>query len=184
MSSKFIAVFSALRSIVTSRWNQRFATNLQNTYARNHSMPHRHITDAFFAYHSTSAILTEKISDHIDVAAEQSTDDALSRIISVLQTNDLNKNIDPNDDWAPLLMKTIHQFYLESGTFVLIIRDSKHPPKLVVLFCHTNSVRNIYIKPMVASTTRVSPRMNFYPATGWGSKLRCQDVRRFLWNML
>lgn len=53
---------------------------------------HKHITDAFFAYHSTSTIPREKISDHINNITEQSTDDALLRIMRTLQTNDFMRN--------------------------------------------------------------------------------------------
>ena len=47
---------------------------------------HKRIADAFFAYHSTSTIPTEKICDQLNIAAEQSKYDLLSVIIQDLQT--------------------------------------------------------------------------------------------------
>ena len=38
---------------------------------------HKRIVDAFFAYHSTTTIPTEKICDHLNIAAKQSKDDLL-----------------------------------------------------------------------------------------------------------
>lgn len=95
---------------------------------------HKNIVDAFFAYHSSSTIPTKYNCDHINIAAEQCTDNTLSRIIKTLQTNNSSKNcnIDPDDHRAPILNKYIHQFYLEPGTSVLMIRDNNHSPKLVV----------------------------------------------------
>ena len=58
----------------------------QGTYS------HKRIADAFFAYHSTSIIPTEKIRDHLNIAAEQSKDDLLLVIIQALKTRARAKN--------------------------------------------------------------------------------------------
>lgn len=72
-----------LRPIAVSWWNQRLIPNTPQT-----TRHHKCIMDAFFAYHSTLTIPTEGISNHINIAAEQSTGETLSRIIKALQTNE------------------------------------------------------------------------------------------------
>ena len=95
---------------------------------------HRRIADAFFAYHSTSTIRTQKICDHLNIAAEQSKDDLLSVIIQVLQTRDPGKEylMNPDDHRTPIYKNLLDKFFLEPGTSVLMIRDSTHSPRLVV----------------------------------------------------
>ena len=95
---------------------------------------HKCIVDAFFAYHSTSTIPTEKICDHLNIAAKQSRDDLLSVIIQALQTKDLGKEflMDPDDHRTPIYKKLLDKFFLEPGTSVLMVRDSTHSPRLVV----------------------------------------------------
>ena len=59
----------------------------------------KRITNAFFAYHSTSTIITERICNNLGIAAEQMKDDAFSKIIRALESSDsLDKiDVDPDD---------------------------------------------------------------------------------------
>jgi len=95
---------------------------------------HKHIADAFFAYHSTSTIPTEKNCDLLNIAAEQLTDNLLSEIIRAIQANDLSRGfrMDPDDHRTPLYQKHLNKFYLEPGSAVLMVRDGTHSPRLVV----------------------------------------------------
>lgn len=66
----------------------------------------RKATDTFFVYHDTSTIPTEEVSDHIDIAAEQASDNMLARIFKTPQVVDSGKActlitmIDPSDHQA------------------------------------------------------------------------------------
>ena len=69
------------------------------------------------------------------IAAEQASDDILSKIIRALQlaTPRLDATLlDPKDHRTGLYNKHMHQFYLEPGTSVLMIRDTTNTPKVVV----------------------------------------------------
>ena len=74
----------------------------QSTYC------HKRMAYAFFAYHSTSTIPTEKNCDHINITAEELTDNLLSKIIQALQTKDPSQecHMDPKDHrthiWDPV----------------------------------------------------------------------------------
>ena len=85
------------------------------------------MADAFFAYHSTSTILTENCN-HINIAAEQLTDNLLSKIIQRIQAR--------NVTWIrkTIFRKHLQNFYLGPGTSVLMSRDSTHTPKLVLSY--------------------------------------------------
>ena len=100
----------------------------QSTYC------HKRMVEVFFAYHSTSTIPTEMNCDHINIAAEQLTDNLISKIIQALQTKDPSQeyHMDPEDHRTSLFGKHLQNFNLETGTSVLMIRDSTHTPKLVV----------------------------------------------------
>ena len=80
-------VFQVERSdlhICASSWCLGEIDGLQlipKTHSSQGTYFHKRIVDAFFAYHSTSNIPTEKICDHLNIAAEQSKDDLLSVII-------------------------------------------------------------------------------------------------------
>ena len=102
----------------------------QSTYC------YKRMADAFFVYHSTSTISTEKNYDHLKVAAEQLTDNLLLKIIQALQTKDPNQecHMDPEDHGTLFFRKHLQNFYLESGTSVLMIRDGTHTSKLVILY--------------------------------------------------
>ena len=84
---------------------------------------HKRITNAFFAYHSTSTIPTERICNHLGIAAEQMKDDAFSKIIRALESSDsLDEiNVDPDDHRATLLRKHLNQFF--SGSRHLCLND-------------------------------------------------------------
>lgn len=93
----------------------------------------RRISDAFFAYHTYSSIPAEQICEHLDIATEQQKDETLAGIIHALQTSYPDgPQIDPDDHRAKLFKRKLHQFFLEPGTTVLMIRDHKHSPRLVV----------------------------------------------------
>ena len=69
------------------------------------------------------------------IAAEQASDDTLSKIIRALQLATPRPDatlLDPKDHRTGLYNKHMHQFYLEPGTSVLMIRDTTNTPKLVV----------------------------------------------------
>ena len=129
------------------------------------------ILPALFAYYSTSIILVERNYNCLGIAAEQLKNDAYSKIIRVLQSADSSGiHIDPEDHRATLLRKHMHYFFLESGTSVLMIRDSKHSPKLVLPYKLCTRYR-YQIQPMRALTTQVLlVCVNSYPATGGNSK--------------
>ena len=91
---------------------------------------HKWITNAFFAYHSTSTIPSERIYNHLGIAAEQIKDDAFSKIIRADSPDEID--VVPDDQRAALLRKHLNHFFLEPGTSVLMIRDSNHSPKLAV----------------------------------------------------
>ena len=59
---------------------------------------HKRITNAFFTYHSTPNIPTERICNHIGIAAEQMKDDAFSKIIRALESSDSLNEIDVDPD--------------------------------------------------------------------------------------
>ena len=107
---------------------------IPKTHTSQSAYCHKRMVDAFFAYHSTSTIPTEKNCDHINIAIEQLTDNLLSKIIQTLQTKDPSQecHMDPEDHQTPLYRKHLQNFYLEPITSVLVIRDSAHTPKLVV----------------------------------------------------
>ena len=104
------------------------------THTPQNTRYHKRITKAFFAYHSTSTIPTERIYNHLGIAAEQIKDGAFSKIIRAIESSDsLDEiDIDPDVHRAALLRKHLNQFFLEPSTSVLMIRDSNHSPKLVV----------------------------------------------------
>ena len=116
---------------MVSEWNRRLIAHSQDPQS---TYCHKRIVDAFFVYHSTSTIPTEKNWNHINIAAEQLTDNLLSKIIQALQTKDPSQecHMDPEDHRTPLFRKHLKNFYLEPVTSVLMIRDSTHTPKLVV----------------------------------------------------
>ena len=90
------------------------------------------ILPTFFGYYSTSILLVERNCNLLGIAAEQLKDDAYSKIIRALQSADSSEtHIDP-DLRVTLRRKYMRQFFLEPGTSVLMMRDSKHSPKLVV----------------------------------------------------
>ena len=96
---------------------------------------HLQAIDAFLAFHATSTIPVEEIADHMGIAAEQASDDTLSKIIRALQLATPRPDatlLDPKDHRTGLYNKHMHQFYLEPGTSVLMIRDTTNTPKLVV----------------------------------------------------
>lgn len=68
-----------------------------------HAKLHRQATDTFFAYHVTSTISTEEVSDHINIATEQASDNMIARIVKALQVVNTGKalaltiTIDPNE---------------------------------------------------------------------------------------
>lgn len=106
---------------------------IPKTHTPQNVRTHKRVINAFFAYHSTTTIPTERICNHLGIANEQQKDDALAKIISALQSPTPSEpHIDPDDHRATLFKKHLHQFFLEPGTSVLMIRDSKHSPRLVV----------------------------------------------------
>ena len=69
------------------------------------------------------------------IAAEQASDDTLSKIIRALQLATPRPDatlLDPKDHRTGLYNKHMHEFYLEPGTSVLMISDTINTPKLVV----------------------------------------------------
>ena len=74
-------------------------------------------------------------ADHMGIAAEQVSDDTLSKIIRDLQLATPRPDatlLDPKDHRTGLYNKHMYQFYLEPGTSVLMIRDTTNTPKLVI----------------------------------------------------
>lgn len=90
---------------------------------------HRLADYTVFAY---STIPTEELSDHINITAEQASDDMLAKIVKALQAVDSGKasaltiTIEPSNHWAVI--------YLEPRTSVLMLKDSKNTPKLLILY--------------------------------------------------
>ena len=107
---------------------------IPRTHTPQNTHYHKQVTNTFFAYHSTSTIPTERICNHLGIAAKQMKDDAFSEIIRTLESSDsLNEiDVDPDDHQASLLRKHLNQIFLEPGTSVLMIRDINHSPKLVM----------------------------------------------------
>lgn len=108
---------------------------LPGTHTPRDIQQHKQVADAFFAFHTTSTIPVKEIADHMGIAAEQASDGTLSKIIRALQSTDPRPDtaiLDPNDHRTALFNKLMHQFYLEPGTSVLMIRDAANTPKLVV----------------------------------------------------
>ena len=116
--------------------NDRNATiEFRRTLTSGHTIRMTQILPAFFAYNSTSIITIERNCNLLGISAEQLKDDTYSEIIRALQSADSSgTHIDPEDHSATLLKKHMHQFFLEPGISVLMIRDSKHFPKLVVSY--------------------------------------------------
>ena len=108
---------------------------LPGTHTTRNIQHHLQAIDAFLAFHATSTIPVEEIADHMGIAAEQASDDILSKIIRALQLATPRPDatlLDPKDHRTGLYNKHMHQFYLEPGTSVLMIRDTTNTPKLVV----------------------------------------------------
>ena len=61
---------------------------IPRTDTPHHTCYYKRITKAFFAYHSTSTIPTERICNHLGIAAEQMKDDAFSKIIRAFESSD------------------------------------------------------------------------------------------------
>ena len=81
------------------------------------------VTNAFFAYHSTYTIPTERICNHLGIAAEQMKDDAFSTIIRALELSSLDEiDEDPDDHRAALLRKHLKPVFF-SGTRYLCPND-------------------------------------------------------------
>ena len=83
---------------------------ISRTHTLQNTCYHKWITNVFFAYHSTSTIPTERICNHLGIAAEQMKDDAFSKIIRALESSDsLDEiDVDPDDHWAALLRKHLN----------------------------------------------------------------------------
>ena len=96
---------------------------IPRTHTPQNTRYHKRITNAFFAYHSTSTIPTERICNHLGIAAKQMKDDSFSKIIRALDTSDsLDEiDVDPDDYRAALLRKHLNQFF--SGTRHLCSND-------------------------------------------------------------
>ena len=83
-------VFKVERSdlhIYVPSWCLNEINNLHlvtKTYPSQSTYYQKRMEDAFFAYHSISTIPTEKNYDHLDIAAEQLTNDLLTKIIKAL----------------------------------------------------------------------------------------------------
>ena len=58
---------------------------LPGTHTTRNIQHHLQAIDAFLAFHATSTIPVEEIADHMGIAAEQASDDTLSKIIRALQ---------------------------------------------------------------------------------------------------
>ena len=91
------------------RRGRQFAAYPQNSYTTEHPLPQR-ITNALFAYRSTSTIPTERICNHLGIAAKQIKNDAFSKIIRALESSDsLDEiDVDPDDHRAALLRKHLN----------------------------------------------------------------------------
>ena len=108
---------------------------LPGTHTTRNIQHHLQAIDVFLAFLATSTIPVEEIADHMGIAAEQASDDTLSKIIRALQLATPRPDatlLDPKDHRTGHYNKHMHQFYLEPGTSVLMIRDTTNTPKLVV----------------------------------------------------
>ena len=86
---------------------------IPRTHTPRNTCYHKLITNAFFIYHSTSTIPTERICNLLAIVAEQMKDDAFSKIIRALESSDsLDEiDVDPDDHRAALLRKHLNQFF-------------------------------------------------------------------------
>ena len=86
---------------------------LPGTHTTRNIQHHLQAIDAFLAFHATSTIPVEEIADHMGIAAEQASDDTLSKIIRALQLATPRPDatlLDPKDHRTGLYNKHMHQF--------------------------------------------------------------------------
>ena len=86
---------------------------IPRTHTTQNTHYHKRITNAFFAYQSTSIIPSKGICNHLRITAEQMKDDAFSKIIRALELSDsLDEiDVDPDDYRAALLRKHLNHFF-------------------------------------------------------------------------
>ena len=145
---------------------------LPGTHTTRNIQHHLQAIDAFLAFHATSTIPVEEIADHMGIAAEQASDDTLSKIIRALQLATQDRTLPystPKIIVPGYITSTMHQFYLEPGTSVLMIRDTTNTPKLVVPY----KLRTKYLHQAhdCVNHSGISACRNTYPATGGSSKI-------------
>ena len=97
---------------------------LPGTHTTRNIQHHLQAIDGFLAFHATSTIPVEEIADNMGIAAEQASDDTLSKIIRALQLATPRPDatlLNPKDHRTGLYNKHMHQFYLE--TWYICIDD-------------------------------------------------------------
>ena len=111
--SQNILSHNTVDSYSINNWNT--TVEFRHTHTSEHTVHTTTIWPAFFTYHSTYIILIDWNYNLLGFAAEQVKDDAYSKIIRALQSSDSSgTHINPEDHWATLLRKHMHQFFSEA----------------------------------------------------------------------
>lgn len=79
--------------------------------------------ESFLTLNSRDNELVDSLCEHVDIAAEKSSDEALASIIKAIQNDNIDRTfkIDPQDHRVHILMKYLRQFFLEPGISMLMI---------------------------------------------------------------